>query len=112
MGDTGLGREDILAAVGSFVGVLVGSLGVGVVLAVLMGAVIRRSALKENLVLEQGLVVLFVYMPYVVGECCSLSGIVTTLTSGMAARKFIYPLVPAHCPGCRADRDTTPGVGI
>jgi NhaP-type Na+/H+ or K+/H+ antiporter len=43
------------------------------------------------LVLEQGLVILFVYMPYVVGELCHLSGIVTTLTAGMASRKFIYP---------------------
>lgn len=34
--------------------------------------------------------VLFVWLPYVVGEVCSLSGIVTTLTAGMAARKFIY----------------------
>ena len=28
---------------------------------------------------------------YVVGELCSLSGIVTTLTAGMASRKFLYP---------------------
>lgn len=49
------------------------------------------SQLHNNLVLEQGLVILFVYMPYVVGELCHLSGIVTTLTAGMASRKFIYP---------------------
>lgn len=30
-------------------------------------------------------------MPYVMGEVCNLSGIVTTLTAGMASRKFIYP---------------------
>jgi len=28
---------------------------------------------------------------YVVGEMCSLSGIVCTLTAGMASRKFLYP---------------------
>ena len=67
-----------------------------------MAAVIKRSELHNNLVLEQGLVILFVYMPYVVGELCHLSGIVTTLTAGMASRKFIYPnLNPASQVGPR-----------
>lgn len=34
---------------------------------------------------------MFIYLPYVVGECCQLSGIVATLTAAMASRKFIYP---------------------
>ena len=33
----------------------------------------------------------FLYLPYMVGEICYMSGIVTTLTAGLAARKFVHP---------------------
>jgi len=88
--DPSLGTGRLFKAVGTFVLNLGGSLAVGILLTVLMAALVKHSQLKHNLVLEQGLVVLFVWLPYVVGEVLSLSGIVTTLTAGMAARKFIY----------------------
>ena len=42
---------------------LVGSLVAGLLLSLFMAAIIKRSELHHNFVLEQGLVVLFVYMP-------------------------------------------------
>ncbi len=41
----------------------------------------------------QGVVVLYVYLPQLVGSLLGVSGIVTTLTAGMACRKFIFPTI-------------------
>ena len=81
----------IYEACGRFVLNLVGSTLVGLVLPVVLAAVIRHSEINHNPTLEQGLVVLFLWMPYLVGESMELSGIVATLAAGMASRKFIVP---------------------
>ena len=47
----------------SFIVTLIGSFVVGILLSVLMAAIVKHSELSHNLVLEQGLVVLFVYVP-------------------------------------------------
>ena len=51
------------AKVVSFIVTLIGSFVVGILLSVLMAAIVKHSELSHNLVLEQGLVVLFVYVP-------------------------------------------------
>lgn len=85
------GTTFILNSVVNFCVVLVGSLILGAVLSVIMAWIIRRAAMRNNPVLEQGLFLNFIFMPYVIGEVCNLSGIVTTLTAGLAARKFLAP---------------------
>ena len=92
------GRGDsstVYTACGAFVANLLGSAAVGVLLPVLMAAIIRHSRIGHNPTLEQGLVVLFVWVPYLVGESMELSGIVATLGAGMASRKFIAPNLTA-----------------
>ena len=81
----------IYDACGEFLMNLVGSTLVGLVLPVVLAAVIRHSDIVANPTLEQGLVVLFLWVPYLVGESLGLSGIVATLGAGMASRKFIVP---------------------
>lgn len=85
------GTTFILNSVLNFCVVLAGSLLLGVFLSIVMAAIMRRAAMRNNPVLEQGLFLNFIFMPYVIGEVCNLSGIVTTLTSGLAARKFLTP---------------------
>ena len=76
---------------GHFCLTLFGSALLGIILTVVMAMVVRRSALKKNPLMEQGMFFVFLYLPYMVGEICYMSGIVTTLSAGLAARKFVHP---------------------
>lgn len=68
-----------------------GSLVLGVLLGLLVAYGLKKIDLRPTPLLELSAYILIMYAPFVLAEICRLSGIVTVLFTGLAARRYAEP---------------------
>jgi NhaP-type Na+/H+ or K+/H+ antiporter len=68
-----------------------GSLILGVVLGLFAAFLLKKIDLRHTPLLELSAYALIMYAPFVLAEICRLSGIVTVLFTGLAARRYCEP---------------------
>jgi NhaP-type Na+/H+ or K+/H+ antiporter len=68
-----------------------GSLILGVFLGLLAAFALKKIDLRHTPILELSAYSLIMYAPFVLAEICRLSGIVTVLFTGLAARRYAEP---------------------
>jgi len=69
----------------------VGSPLLGIVFGFCTALIFKRFDLREQKMIELGLHLLSMYVPYMIAECLHLSGIVAIFFSGMSARRYVAP---------------------
>jgi len=77
-------------AIGQFVTIFVGSLALGVAIALLAAVVFKYTSMQAYPYLETALIALFAYSSYLVAEGLHLSGIVAILFCGIAMAQYAY----------------------
>ena len=69
----------------------VGSLLLGLLAGIVSAFVLKIVDVRSSPLIELSIFVLIMYVPYMLAEILNLSGIVTILFTGMAARRFVVP---------------------
>jgi NhaP-type Na+/H+ or K+/H+ antiporter len=83
--------EEVLQFIFDFVISFLGSLVLGTVFALLYGLLFKHVDMRHTKLLELCVYSTMVYSPFVVAEILHLSGIVTVLMTGIAARRYAEP---------------------
>ena len=68
-----------------------GSLILGIVSGILAAMLLKCADMRQNTLLELSLYIMIMYVPFFLAEILQLSGIVTILFSGIAARRYVVP---------------------
>jgi len=84
------GVMSLLIALLDFCMILGGSMIIGYVAGLLHAFIFRKLSLKENMVIETSVFVIFSYIPFVAAEVVGMSGIVTVMTSGLTIRRYAH----------------------
>lgn len=69
----------------------VGSLCLGVVTGISAAMLLKYVDMRQTTLLELSLYIMIMYVPFLLAEMLHLSGIVTILFSGIAARRYVVP---------------------
>jgi len=85
-----LNSAGLMAAVGEFIAILLGSTCLGYGLGVFTAFVFSKVCFKENLIMEVSIYCLCAYIPFVLAELAHMSGIVTIMASGMTMRRYAH----------------------
>jgi len=83
--------EEIFQFMFDFLTGFVGSLCLGVVFGLAVAYLFKKVDMRSTPLLELCLYVVIMYFPFVVAEILRLSGIVTVLFTGIAARRYAVP---------------------
>ena len=83
----------ILEFVVTFVVNFAGSLVLGIFSGMLAAALLKYVDMRQYSLLELSLYIMIMYVPFLLAEILQLSGIVTILFSGIAARRYCLPNV-------------------
>jgi sodium/hydrogen exchanger 8 len=70
---------------------LFGSLCLGVIAGIMAAMLFKYVDMRQTTLLELSLYIMIMYVPFLLAEILHLSGIVTILFSGIAARRYIVP---------------------
>jgi len=81
----------ILEFVITFVVNFAGSLVLGILSGILAAMLLKYVDMRQNTLLELSLYIMIMYVPFLLAEILQLSGIVTILFSGIAARRYVVP---------------------
>lgn len=81
----------ILEFVIIFVVNFAGSLVLGIFTGMLAAALLKYVDMRHHPLLELSLYIMIMYVPFLLAEILQLSGIVTILFSGIAARRYVVP---------------------
>jgi sodium/hydrogen exchanger 8 len=68
-----------------------GSLVLGIISGILAAMLLKYVDMRQNTLLELTLYIMIMYVPFLLAEILQLSGIVTILFSGIAARRYVVP---------------------
>ena len=81
----------ILEFVVTFVVNFAGSFVLGIFSGMLAAALLKYVDMRQHSLLELSLYIMIMYVPFLLAEILQLSGIVTILFSGVAARRYVVP---------------------
>jgi sodium/hydrogen exchanger 8 len=80
----------LLAVIGHFLLMFLGSSAIGVVFAVASALILKHINLRDNPSLELGSVIIFAYAPYTLAEALKLSGIMAILFCGIVMSHYTH----------------------
>lgn len=81
----------VVAAIGQFLYVSIGSTAVGVIASLLVALFFKYVKLREHVILEFGVFVSMCYVPYLFCESVHLSGIMCVLAEGIVMSYYVRP---------------------
>lgn len=81
----------ILEFVVIFIVNFAGSLVLGILSGILAAMLLKHVDMRHTTLLELSLYIMIMYVPFLLAEILQLSGIVTILFSGIAARRYVVP---------------------
>jgi len=93
-------EDHALEIIGTFFGVSIASLLIGVTVSLIGAAVLVNISLHENSPLEFIVFILFAYASYTVAEIMEMSGIVSLFVCGIMMEHYACPIVSEVCQIC------------
>jgi len=88
---TPFSAESFFEAVGSFLGIFLGSIAIGYITALITAIITKQTKKVHFPMLETGIMTLMSYAAYLVAELTSLSGLCCVLFCGIAQAHYTYP---------------------